>query len=340
MTTALSFWVLFLQGNPLHELQVFYERTFEIQAHRSSPFSLWDWGDYHAEGLPDLKWLQRVLQVALVGAALTLAVLPRRKSPLQLAAFTAVLLMGFELLLTHWTATYVVWFFPFVLLATLRRRTSSKRPRNHCRTTSRVPHSDLSQCEGQAGGVVLRQVGGKRFVRRTLVLAGALLVFALAGPSAVSPPAPEQRSRRTSRGLRGDDRLQRPHQPDGRPLRRPTGASSSPRRAGSSRSSTVPDTTPSLFTDLTDDGTPNNVLARTSTTSGTGGCSGWRSIRTSRRRPYVYVLYTLRRGDRRHRAALGYPRASRTAARPRPARPRTAASSAAASHACRPPATS
>jgi hypothetical protein len=43
-----------------------------------------------------------------------LAVVPRRKSPLQLAAFTAALIMAFEFLLTHWTALYIVWFLPVI----------------------------------------------------------------------------------------------------------------------------------------------------------------------------------------------------------------------------------
>ena len=118
-TTLLSFWALFLGGDPLHEFRVFYERSFQIQADRSSPFSLWDWGDYHAEGLPDLKWLQRVLQLLLVVAAVTVAIVPRRKTPLQLAALTGALLVAFELLLTHWAALYVAWFYPFVALATV-----------------------------------------------------------------------------------------------------------------------------------------------------------------------------------------------------------------------------
>jgi hypothetical protein len=119
ITTLLSFWVLFIGGDPLQEAQVFYERTFQIQFDRSSPFSLWDWGQYRAAGLPDLKWLQRLLQVMLISAALTLAVVPRRKSPLQLAAFSAALIMTFEFLLTHWSALYVVWFLPFVILTTV-----------------------------------------------------------------------------------------------------------------------------------------------------------------------------------------------------------------------------
>jgi hypothetical protein len=117
LTTVVSFWALILGGDPVDAFRVFYERTFEIQAERHSPFSPWDWGQYHASGIPDLRWLQGVLKLALVGAALALAFVPRRKSPLQLAALTAALLMGFELVLTHWTALYIAWFFPFLALA-------------------------------------------------------------------------------------------------------------------------------------------------------------------------------------------------------------------------------
>jgi hypothetical protein len=114
-TTGLAFWVLLL-GNPLHEARVFYERTFELQFDRRSPFSLWDWGQYHI-GLPDLRWLQHVLQVVLAVGAVLLALVPRRKSPLQLAALTGALLVAFELLLTHWSALYIAWFFPFAAFA-------------------------------------------------------------------------------------------------------------------------------------------------------------------------------------------------------------------------------
>jgi hypothetical protein len=117
VTTVLCFWALILGGDPVGAFRGFYERTFEMQLDRRSPFSPWDWGQYHAQGIPDLKWLQRILQVALVGAALAVAFLPRRKSPLQLAALTGALLMGFELVLTHWAALYIAWFFPFLVLA-------------------------------------------------------------------------------------------------------------------------------------------------------------------------------------------------------------------------------
>ena len=61
--------------------------------------------------------LQRALEVALLVGGAAPAFVPRRKTPLQLAALTAPLLIGFELVLTHWFYLYIPWFFPFVALA-------------------------------------------------------------------------------------------------------------------------------------------------------------------------------------------------------------------------------
>ena len=63
--------------------------------------------------------LQYVLEGLLVASALIVPFLPRRKTPLQLAAFTGALLLGFELVLTHWFYAYLVWFFPFFVFALL-----------------------------------------------------------------------------------------------------------------------------------------------------------------------------------------------------------------------------
>ncbi|HWX10321.1 MAG TPA: hypothetical protein VNY33_10100 [Gaiellaceae bacterium] len=119
VATAAAFSVVLLEPSPLHELRVFWDRTVTWQVGRDSPFSLWDWRQYYARGLPNLHLLQRVLQVLLVVGALAAAVLPRRKSPLQLAALTAALLAGFELVLTYWLYTYIPWFFPFAAIAVL-----------------------------------------------------------------------------------------------------------------------------------------------------------------------------------------------------------------------------
>jgi CHASE2 domain-containing sensor protein len=98
---------------------VFWDHTFAWQTGRSSPFSLWDWRQYHARGLPNLHAVQRVLEALLVAGALVVAFVPRHKSPLQLAALTAALLAGFELVLTYWLYTYIPWFFPFAAITVL-----------------------------------------------------------------------------------------------------------------------------------------------------------------------------------------------------------------------------
>jgi len=119
VATVAAFSVVLLEPSPLHELRVFWDRTIVWQVGRSAPWSLWDWGQYHARGIPNLHIVQRVLQALLVGGALFVAVLPRHKSPLQLAALTAALLAGFELCLTYWLYTYIPWFFGFAAIAML-----------------------------------------------------------------------------------------------------------------------------------------------------------------------------------------------------------------------------
>jgi hypothetical protein len=118
VATLAVFSILLLDPNPVHAARVFWDRTIPEQIGRDSPFSLWDWRQYHA-GLPDLHVLQYVLEGFLVVATLLVAFVPRRKSPLQLAALSAALLLGFEVVLTHWFYPYIAWFFPFVVFAVL-----------------------------------------------------------------------------------------------------------------------------------------------------------------------------------------------------------------------------
>ena len=115
--TALAFWVLLLEPDPIHAARVFWDRTFGWQLSRESPFSIWDWKEY--PGFPDLHVLQTVLKGLLVVAAVVLAFIPRTRNVVQLAALTAALLIGFELVLTHWFYLYIPWFFPFVAFAVL-----------------------------------------------------------------------------------------------------------------------------------------------------------------------------------------------------------------------------
>jgi hypothetical protein len=127
--TALSFWILLLEPDPLHAARVFWDRTFGWQLSRPSPFSIWDWDEY--PGFPDLHDVQTGLKFALLVAALAVFFVPRRKNALQLAALSGALMIGFELVLTHWFYLYVPWFFPFVAFAVLTpavRRTVEAAP--------------------------------------------------------------------------------------------------------------------------------------------------------------------------------------------------------------------
>ena len=117
--TLAAFSILLLDGRPVQAAQTFYHRTLETQINRESPFSLWDWAQYHARGIPDLHVVQRILEGLLVLSALAAAFVPRTKTPLQLAALTGALLIGFEIVLTHWFYLYIPWFFPFVVFALL-----------------------------------------------------------------------------------------------------------------------------------------------------------------------------------------------------------------------------
>src|SRR5436190_4925637 len=118
VATAAAVSILLLEPSPPHAAHVFYDRTLSFQVGRHSPFSIWDWKQYRA-GYPDLHLVQRVLQVVLVLGAIAVYFVPRRKTARQLAALTAALLIGFELVLTHWFYLYLPWFFPFVALVVL-----------------------------------------------------------------------------------------------------------------------------------------------------------------------------------------------------------------------------
>lgn len=117
VATALGFWILLLEPDPLHAARVFWDRTFGWQLARPSPFSIWDWDEY--PGYPDLGVVQTALKALLLLAAGLLAFVPRTRNVVQLAALSGALLVGFELVLTHWFYLYIPWFFPFVAFAVL-----------------------------------------------------------------------------------------------------------------------------------------------------------------------------------------------------------------------------
>ena len=114
--TLAAFAVLLLEPGLRDAVRTFWGRTVGYQASRDSPFSPWGWGQYHADGIPDLGFVQPALAVLAVGLAVVVAFVPRRKGPVELAALTAAVLVAFQLTLTHWFYLYLPWVFPFVAL--------------------------------------------------------------------------------------------------------------------------------------------------------------------------------------------------------------------------------
>jgi hypothetical protein len=102
--------------------------------------------------------------VALVVGAIAVYFFPRRKTPLQLAALTAAVLIGFELTLTHWSYLYIPWFLPFVAFAVLapvevRQPGEAPPPRDR-------PARELVTARGAASGAAFRRRGLRPRVRR------------------------------------------------------------------------------------------------------------------------------------------------------------------------------
>jgi hypothetical protein len=95
-----------LQGDP----GTFYDRTLGYQATRDAPFSVW--------GLWDLPG-QGAVQAAAVLFALAVAVLPRRRDVVGLAALSGAVLIALQLGTTYWFYLYVVWILPAALIAFL-----------------------------------------------------------------------------------------------------------------------------------------------------------------------------------------------------------------------------
>jgi hypothetical protein len=91
-------------------LREVYDRTLGYQAGRGSPFSIWG---QHG-GLYDL-WT--ALKVLAVDFAVAVAFVPRRKTPVQVAALGAAILIALQIVTAHWFYLYIVWFTPFVLVA-------------------------------------------------------------------------------------------------------------------------------------------------------------------------------------------------------------------------------
>ena len=97
-----------------------YDRTVGYQAGRDSPFSIWG-------QVPSLNWLQTAMKAAAVALGVLVALVPRRRGPVQLAALGAAVLIAVQLTIPHWFYLYVVWFAPLVFVALFGRYRSEPR---------------------------------------------------------------------------------------------------------------------------------------------------------------------------------------------------------------------
>jgi hypothetical protein len=101
---------ILLRGESLHTI---YDRTIAFQAERDAPFSVW--------GLHDLRGIEHVWQVAAGLFAVAVAFLPRRRDIVGLAAVATAVVVGLQLGLDYWFYLYLVWFFPFLIVALFAR---------------------------------------------------------------------------------------------------------------------------------------------------------------------------------------------------------------------------
>jgi hypothetical protein len=108
----LTFWVLLLDGQPLEALRLFYERTIAMQSNRVTPWTIFT-------QVPALGFLQQPLLAAVILLAFVVAVWPRKRTMRRLAAFSAALVIGLQLVVDYWFYPYVTWFEPFVFLSLL-----------------------------------------------------------------------------------------------------------------------------------------------------------------------------------------------------------------------------
>ncbi len=93
-------------------LATFWDRTLKSQIDRTSPFSIWG-------QLDGIGGLQKLVGLAGIGLAVLTAFVPRRRTPAQIAALAAAIIILVEISLHHWFYLYIPWFVGFYFVALL-----------------------------------------------------------------------------------------------------------------------------------------------------------------------------------------------------------------------------
>lgn len=112
---------LFLPFIPDGGLRELYDRTIGFQAGRDPEGSVWALSAH-------LHPAQVAVRVGAAALAILVAFVPRHKTPGQLAAFAAAVLVSLELGLSFWVPLYIVWFAPFAFLALFLSYEPDPRP--------------------------------------------------------------------------------------------------------------------------------------------------------------------------------------------------------------------
>jgi hypothetical protein len=104
-----------------HNLSRFWHDTVSYQFHRPAPFSIWGlWSGLSVE--------QHVVEGAAAALAVAVAFVPRRRGLVEIAALGAAVLIALQLSVTYWLYSYIVWFFPLVIVALFGAGPRAERP--------------------------------------------------------------------------------------------------------------------------------------------------------------------------------------------------------------------
>ncbi|MGI8873756.1 MAG: hypothetical protein ACR2KP_05420 [Egibacteraceae bacterium] len=101
-------------------LEELYRRTLGYQQDRPGYNSLW-------ARFPGLDGVQLLAQGAAVALALGLAVVPRRRTFVQIIALAAAVLVAVQLTIGYWVSAYLVWFAPLAFAALFTAHDCSPR---------------------------------------------------------------------------------------------------------------------------------------------------------------------------------------------------------------------
>jgi hypothetical protein len=106
LTLLVAMLPVLLENN----LHAFWRDSIAYQAGRLSPFSVWGlWGG--------LSFEQHLVEGAAAALALVVAFVPRERGVIEIAALGAAVLIALQLAANYWLYSYIVWFFPLVIVA-------------------------------------------------------------------------------------------------------------------------------------------------------------------------------------------------------------------------------